>query len=43
MEAAMSVPKGLGSWIVVIVLLSLLAATGVVVYRGLKSSHACRG
>jgi hypothetical protein len=32
MEANM---KGLGSWIVVIVLLSLLAATGVDVYRGL--------
>jgi hypothetical protein len=31
----MSVPKGIGSWLVVIVLLLLLAATGFVVYEGL--------
>lgn len=37
MEALM---KGLGSWIVVIVLLSLLAATGVIVYRGLTVGDA---
>jgi hypothetical protein len=36
----MSAPKGLGSWIVIIVLLSLLAATGIVVYRGLTVGDA---
>jgi hypothetical protein len=30
----MSAPKGLGSWAVIIVLVSFLAATGFVVYRG---------
>jgi hypothetical protein len=32
--------KRLGSWIVIIVLLSLLAATGVIVYRGLTVGDA---
>jgi hypothetical protein len=40
MKTAMSFPKGLGSWIVVIVLLSLLAATGFIVYRGLTIGDA---
>jgi flagellar basal body-associated protein FliL len=33
-EAAMSARMGVGSWIILIVLLSLLAATGVVIYFG---------
>ncbi len=33
-EPAMSGRLGVGSWIILIVLLSLLVATGVVVYRG---------
>jgi hypothetical protein len=36
----MSTPKGLGSWAVIIVLVSLLAATGFVVYRGLTVGDA---
>jgi hypothetical protein len=36
----MSVQKGLGSWAIIIVLLSLLAATGFVVYRGLTVGDA---
>jgi hypothetical protein len=40
MEASMSVPKGVGSWLIVIVLLSLLAATGFIVYRGLTVGDA---
>jgi hypothetical protein len=32
--------KGLGSWAVIIVLVSLLAATGFVVYRGLTVGDA---
>jgi hypothetical protein len=35
-ERLMSVPKDIGSWLVVIVLLLLLAATGFVVYEGLR-------
>ena len=34
-ERLMSVPKDIGSWLVVIVLLLLLAATGFVMYEGL--------
>jgi hypothetical protein len=34
MEPAMSARLGVGSWIILIVLLSLLIATGVVIYRG---------
>jgi hypothetical protein len=33
-ETAMSARMGVGSWIILIVLLSLLAATGVVIYFG---------
>ena len=33
-EPAMSARLGVGSWIILIVLLSLLIATGVVIYRG---------
>jgi hypothetical protein len=33
-ESAMSARLGVGSWIILIVLLSLLIATGVVIYRG---------
>jgi hypothetical protein len=33
-ETAMSARMGIGSWIILIVLLSLLAATGVVIYFG---------
>jgi flagellar basal body-associated protein FliL len=33
-ESAMSARMGVGSWIILIVLLSLLAATGVVIYFG---------
>ena len=33
-ETTMSARMGVGSWIILIVLLSLLVATGVVIYRG---------
>ena len=32
----MSVPKGIGSWLVIILLLLLLAAAGFVAYEGLR-------
>jgi hypothetical protein len=36
----MSVPKGLGSWLVIILLLLLLAAAGFVAYEGLRLGDA---